>query len=127
MQANLRIFFDTHVTKSLSAHSFLLLREDGHIIFKKSNVEKYSHEVGALVAGLSQAASALCKFLNPDETDFFRFSSESGEKGFYIIPVFIKENQYFLTLIFNAETNPSLMKMEARNLARNLEQVEFKT
>jgi len=125
MQQSLKTFFDTKVTKNLKDHSFLLLREDGHIIYKKSHDAKISHEVGALVTGLSQAASALCKFLDKDESDLFRFSSESGEKGFYIIPVCLNKNQYYLTVIFKFELNPSLMKMEARNLARNLEQLEI--
>jgi predicted regulator of Ras-like GTPase activity (Roadblock/LC7/MglB family) len=125
MQQSLKNFFDQQLTKNLKDHCFLLLREDGHIIYRRSSDVKISHEVGALVAGLSQAASALCKFVDKEESDMFRFSSECGEKGFYIIPVSLNKNNYYLTVIFKAETNPSLMKMEARIFARNLEQLKI--
>lgn len=102
--------------------SLFIIRNDGvmlHSISDKTNDEVAS--IGALLAGLWQAAEALSNYIpNRQNDNGFRLAFDSISEGIYLLPLEIHESTYYLCSIFHGVMNPGQLKSKIRSLVFEL-------
>jgi hypothetical protein len=105
--------------------SIFLCRNDGVIIFSQSGLSSSLDEsaIGALIAGVWQAAGALTSFIpSAGIEDFFRLSFDTSSRGVYVLPVkAIDGREYYFGSIYYDAVNPGLLKSKFRSLRDDLE------
>ena len=110
---------------ALDRFSVFVCRQDGVVLYKKDGIGlSVSHSsVGALLGGVWQAASTLASFLPESEKkEIFRLSFDTSSTGVYILPFQMKNNDYYLGLLYNDELNPGFIKNRLRDLMMRLEE-----
>ena len=110
---------------ALDRFSVFVCRQDGVVLYKKDGIVlSVSHSsVGALLGGVWQAASTLASFLPESEKkEIFRLSFDTSSTGVYILPFQMKNNDYYLGLLYNDELNPGFIKNRLRDLMMRLEE-----
>ncbi len=113
-------FCKNQIDSSLKQSEIYVCRADGIPLYGSD--EKHSDEIGALVAGVWQAAEVMYQRFaseNIDENEF-RFNFDTSSSGVVIFPIKIDAERFFLSMIFNDVTNPGRLKSLARNCANSL-------
>lgn len=113
---------------TLSNHSVFIVRVDGVILFsnEKGVLKKSADHIGALVAGLWQAAEMTQKLLgNEDQSIDYRLGFDSTESGLFILPI-NRDNELFLIgTIYSEMNNPAVLKNNLRQYRDKLEFYEL--
>ncbi|OUR92993.1 hypothetical protein A9Q84_21045 [Halobacteriovorax marinus] len=107
----------------LKKSSLFLCRSDGVPLYVRNelNSEFDSSTVGALLGGVWQAAKAMASFIpTTDESDIFRLSFDTSDKGIYIVPISLGEEEVYLGLIYYGEVNPGMIKAKLRDISWRL-------
>ncbi len=102
------------------AEDISIIRKDGIPVF--SNRNQSSVTIGALISGLWQASESLSKQVTEKERfKDYRLAFDSSDQGVYVLPVFIFDELYFLSAIYNKERNPGKLKSQLRLIKSSLE------
>ncbi|MCK5072129.1 MAG: hypothetical protein KAQ98_01800 [Bacteriovoracaceae bacterium] len=123
-------FISNEIAKNdLDKYSIVLGRQDGVLVFNHVSVENFDlHAVGALMAGMWQAAGAISNFLsNPMDSNEYRMGFDTTSQGIYILPVQILHEQFFLGIFYQDIQNPGFLKAKVRFLIKKLEEYCKKT
>lgn len=119
LNSQIKKFFEENDYHRL-ADNILVLRNDGIVVFSTDKNEDLS--LGALVAGVWQAAQALSSSVSTNHAfSDFRLSFDSSSDGVYVVPMTLVENDYYLCSIYQGEQNPGKLKRNIRLVAANLE------
>ena len=106
----------THLKDS----SLFLCRSDGVPLYVKNELssEFDSSSVGALLGGVWQAARAMASFIpNTNDEDVFRLSFDTSNKGIYIVPIRLGDDEVYLGMIYFNEINPGMIKSKLREMS----------
>ena len=109
------------ITK-LEGTSLFMVRYDGLMIYHMNGLgdKLDSNSVGALLGGLWQAAQALSQFIPKTQTyESYRLSFDTSSQGLYVQPLTIKDDVYYLGLLYADEVNPAMLKSKLRILTFN--------
>ncbi|MDC1173876.1 hypothetical protein OAT67_00640 [Bacteriovoracaceae bacterium] len=102
---------------SEQAISIFVARMDGVILFsnEKPPLDKNKESIGALVAGLWQAAELSNQFLESAQEDT-RLSFDTSDGGIYVLPISISNEKHLYGAMYSGQINPGMIK----NLIRKL-------
>ena len=103
--------------------SLFLCRSDGVPLYVKNELSSDfdSSSVGALLGGVWQAARAMASFIPSSSTDdVFRLSFDTSDKGIYIVPISLGEEEVYLGMIYFNEVNPGMIKSKLRDISWRL-------
>jgi hypothetical protein len=106
----------THLRNS----SLFLCRSDGVPLYVKNELssEFDSSSVGALLGGVWQAARAMASFIpSSNDEDVFRLSFDTSDKGIYIVPIKLGNEEVYLGMIYFGEVNPGMIKSKLREMS----------
>ena len=97
--------------------SIFVARMDGVILFsnEKPPLDKKKESIGALVAGLWQAAELSNQFLESAQEDT-RLSFDTSDGGIYVLPIEIGNERHLYGAMYSGQINPGMIK----NLIRKL-------
>lgn len=99
-----------------------VIREDGIVLYSDFNKTFKSESVGALAAGVWQAAHALSASLEKTQEILdFRLSFDKSDEGVYILGIKHNDSNYLLCSIYKNISNPAKLKMSIRKLKNELE------
>lgn len=107
----------------LTNSSLFLCRSDGVPLYVKNELDSGfdNSSVGALLGGVWQAARAMASFIpTTDESDIFRLSFDTSDKGIYIVPITLGEEEVYLGLIYFGAVNPGMIKAKLREISWRL-------
>lgn len=102
--------------------SLFMCRADGVLVYHKNGLgDQVEHDsVGALLGGIWQAAEALIQFLpKSKKAEDYRLSFDTSSRGVFIQPIVLKDETYYLGLLYDDELNPAMVKSKMRILAMN--------
>ncbi len=99
-------------------HAIFICREDGVFLFKE-NDQNISQELGALVAGMWQAAKSLGAMATT-EIEEYMLQFSTSNSGVFLYPLFFQEETLILGTLFTQEVNPGKLKNRIRNLRDSL-------
>lgn len=106
----------------LTRVSLFICRHDGVMLhaFSQQGSQVLS-SIGALLAGVWQAAQALSQFIpnRRNELDF-RLGFDSSAEGVYLLPMQVAEHRLYLGAIYHGMINPGLLKNQLRQLGEGL-------
>ncbi len=116
-------FFSNYKSQiDFSRVSLFICRADGVMLhaFSQQGANQLS-SIGALLAGVWQAAGALADFI-PNRRDAleFRLGFDSSAEGVYILPLKSKRQPLYLAAIYHGIVNPGLLKNQLRQLEEQL-------
>jgi len=104
----------------LDKHLTIVCRQDGMPVFAFSTASESTDHLalGALTAGMWQAALAISNYLSKDEAEMdYRLSFDSTSSGIYVVPVCVGEEKMYLGLFYKDVLNLGQLKMKLRQLA----------
>ena len=100
---------------------FFIFSRDGIIVYRNLSEEiRASQELGALSGGLCQAAVQLATMYKLDQPEEFRLDFSSSKSGLFILPIPVKDNEYFLINFYREHMNPGMNKIVFRSLVNHL-------
>ncbi|WP_127715379.1 hypothetical protein [Halobacteriovorax sp. HLS] len=116
-------FTEVADVNQLKNSSLFLCRSDGVPLYVKNELSTDfdSSSVGALLGGVWQAARAMASFIpNSTERDIFRLSFDTSDKGIYIVPISLGNEEVYLGMIYFEEVNPGQIKSKLRDMSWRL-------
>lgn len=117
-----RYFEEYSEISQLRDCSLFMTRQDGVLVYHKNGLgDKLDPSaVGALLGGVWQAAQALVSFIpNHQDASNFRLSFDTSSQGLYVQPLFVRDELYYLGLLYSEEVNPAMIKSKLRILTQN--------
>ncbi len=118
-----KFFNTTKFDLDFSRLSLFILRKDGVIVHSVSDKSRSEiSSIGALLAGVWQAAEALSDFIpNKSEGIEFRLGFDSTRDGVYLLPINVFDTVYYLGTIYHGTVNPGQLKSKVRSIVFRLE------
>lgn len=114
----IEIFFGQNQIKDGVTLSFV--REDGIILYSNFPNELQAKSIGALVAGVWQAARSLASFTCEKDEEDFTLSYNTSSDGIVTYPISYDQKTYFLCGIYQEELNPAVIKQKLKLLQGKL-------
>jgi hypothetical protein len=100
---------------------FFIFSRDGIIVYKNLSDEiRSGQELGALSGGVCQAAVQLATMYKLDGAEDFRLDFSSSNNGLFILPIPVKDHEYFLINLYRNHMNPGMNKIVFRSLVNHL-------
>lgn len=117
-----RYFAENKAQIDFSRVSLFICRTDGVMLHAFSQQGSSSvSAIGALLAGVWQAAQALSEFIpNRREELDFRLGFDSSAEGVYLLPVQAGEHRLYLAAIYHGMINPGHLKNQLRQMCDGL-------
>ncbi len=102
--------------------SVSIVREDGIVLYSNLQKKFRAESIGALAAGVWQAASALNSTLDISKSDVldFRLGFDKSDEGVYLLAFKINFKNYIICSLYDGVINPAKLKMEIRNLKASI-------
>lgn len=102
--------------------SISVIREDGIVLYSNLQQKFRSESIGALAAGVWQAAGALNSTIEITDSDVldFRLSFDKSDEGVYLLGFKINFKNYLICSLYSGVVNPAKLKMQMRNLKDSL-------
>ncbi len=102
--------------------SLFVCRADGVMLHSFSSVgHNQVASIGALLAGVWQAAQALSDFIpNRRKEVEFRLGFDSSAEGVYILPLSVENQPLYLAAIYHGTINPGQLKSQLRLMGEAL-------
>lgn len=110
------------INKVAQNSSLSVIREDGIVVYSNLQKKFRSESIGALAAGVWQAASALNSTIDSSDSDVldFRLSFDKSNEGLYLLGFRINFKNYLICSLYSDVVNPAKLKMQIRNLKNSL-------
>lgn len=105
-----------------------LFRDDGVLLCSTKKATLNDASMGALTAGLWQAAESLMQHAaRSEDQDELRLDISTSSSGIFLLPIiFFNEKKCFLAGTYLEVLNPSKIKQEIKILAKSLSHKKFK-
>ncbi|MFT6631586.1 MAG: hypothetical protein ACJAS4_001537 [Bacteriovoracaceae bacterium] len=104
------------------ADKLVVMRHDGINVYSNCEDQFEASSIGALVAGLWQAAESLSSLLKKNDEFFeFRLGFDTSSEGLYVLPFTIMKSTYYVCAIYSESNNPAKLKRNLRLLKDSLE------
>jgi len=102
--------------------SVSIVREDGIVLYTNLQKKYRSQSIGALAAGVWQAATALNSTIDMTTSDVldFRLSFDQSDEGVYLLGFNFNSNNYLVCALYSETVNPAKLKMNIRNIKTSL-------
>jgi hypothetical protein len=113
-------FKSCEIDEKLNRYSFFLIRFDGVVLYHNNNLANSlsKSSIGALLAGVWQAARALSEFIPKEKSDEgYRLSFDTTSQGIYVVPIAAGSQELYMGLIYHDEVNPGFIKNKIREMA----------
>ncbi len=100
-------------------HDIFVCRKDGVCLFKELSENVNAQTVGALVAGMWQAAESV-NSINTISVNEYMLQFSTSQQGVMVYPLYLEDEIFLLTTLFGEELNPGKLKNSCRKLRDQL-------